>query len=501
MAGRWKALLKLVGALWLAILATLWLRGVFMGGGLVSTDTLLALSAVLLGGLGLWGIHSLWVRPVETVARFFETRAAEGALDLAEDIPLSEDTPWAVIVAPYREFMDRLSGLLAESRRLSIRIAVEAARMDRLIKSSRDMADQQKEQAEQVMETSATATKRSVEGVATIGRRMEGLGKTIEDFGGSTEHIRKVVGLIKGVAMQTNLLALNAAVEAARAGEAGAGFAVVAEEVKVLARKVNEAMEEISSTAGNLAQAMNRVREDAGETLGFIDRINATTRREAGEFVGRIDGIGRSIKEVSGRMEDSVSHCDLLRRTSENLQGLITGPTVGQGSLERILQSIRGYRDRLQEGMEGMAEDGLNLFDTTYREIPGSKPKQYHTGYDGAFDSAFQGLLDEALDALPGGVYAIPTDLNGYVPTHNSKASQARTGVYEHDLLYCRNKRIFAQSETEVRRAKHTERVLVQTYLRDTGEVINDISVPLFVKGRHWGAFIAGIASEALLEE
>ena len=88
-------------------------------------------------------------------------------------------------------------------------------------------------------------------------------------------------------------------------------------------------------------------------------------------------------------------------------------------------------------------------------------------------------------------VYAIATDRKGYVPTHNKRFSQPLTGDPAKDLAGNRTKRIFSD-RTGSRCGAHTETVLIQTYKRDTGEVMHDLSVPIYVRGRHWGGFRVG---------
>ena len=92
-------------------------------------------------------------------------------------------------------------------------------------------------------------------------------------------------------------------------------------------------------------------------------------------------------------------------------------------------------------------------------------------------------------------------DINGYVPTHNSQFSQPLTGDYDTDLLHSREKRIYATVESEKRRAQNREPFLLQTYLRDTGEILSEFSLPLFVSNRHWGAFIIGMDHKELLKD
>ena len=81
--------------------------------------------------------------------------------------------------------------------------------------------------------------------------------------------------------------------------------------------------------------------------------------------------------------------------------------------------------------------------------------------------------------------------MNGYFPTHNRKFSKPMTGDYDVDLAQSRTKRIF-DDRTGLRCGKNTESFLLQTYKRDTGEVMHDLSAPIYVKGRHWGGFRIG---------
>ncbi len=92
-------------------------------------------------------------------------------------------------------------------------------------------------------------------------------------------------------------------------------------------------------------------------------------------------------------------------------------------------------------------------------------------------------------------VYAVLSDRNGYVPTHNTKYSQPLTGDAEKDKLGNRTKRIF--NDPVGLGAAHYNGAdgkgyLQQVYERDTGEKMWDISAPVFVKGKHWGGFRIG---------
>ncbi|MBM6551423.1 methyl-accepting chemotaxis protein [Marinomonas ostreistagni] len=91
--------------------------------------------------------------------------------------------------------------------------------------------------------------------ISNLSSSFERAAQTIKEVESSTSNIGQVVEVINGIAEQTNLLALNAAIEAARAGEQGRGFAVVADEVRVLAQRTQQSTEEIQNVVSNLQQS------------------------------------------------------------------------------------------------------------------------------------------------------------------------------------------------------------------------------------------------------
>jgi methyl-accepting chemotaxis protein len=132
-----------------------------------------------------------------------------------------------------------------------------------------------------------------------------------------------------------------------------------------------------------------------------------------------------------------------------------------------------------------------DVTDTDYQEIAGFEPKKYHTKYDWYTDKALLSLQDEYLKS-PELLYAVAGDVKGYVPTHNTRYQAAPSGDLEKDLKGNRTKRIYSDP-VALRACKNTTEGYLQEYPRDTGEMVWDISSPIYVKGRHWGTFRVGL--------
>ena len=142
---------------------------------------------------------------------------------------------------------------------------------------------------------------------------------------------------------------------------------------------------------------------------------------------------------------------------------------------------------------------GVDIFDRRYEPIPNTSPQKYRTSFSDRFKQEFQDPTDQGKERFAGTVYSLLVDVKGYIPVHHRATSQAPTGDPEKDLLYSRHQRLYNANETEIRRASHTERFLLQTYIRDTGEILNDLSIPVYVDGKHWGAVIMGFNPDLLL--
>jgi methyl-accepting chemotaxis protein len=91
-------------------------------------------------------------------------------------------------------------------------------------------------------------------------------------------------------------------------------------------------------------------------------------------------------------------------------------------------------------------------------------------------------------------------DGNGYAPTHNSWYSRPPSGDAQKDLAESRDKRLF-NDPAGLRAARNVQPFLLQTYSRDTGEVLSEVDLPLELSGRHWGALRIGFDPNVLLSQ
>ncbi|HEY7746970.1 MAG TPA: methyl-accepting chemotaxis protein, partial [Desulfuromonadales bacterium] len=144
------------------------------------------------------------------------------------------------------------------------------------------------------------------------------------------------------------------------------------------------------------------------------------------------------------------------------------------------------------------------IFDTDYRPITsgalaGGPAPKYHTTYDQYLDERIRKVQDVMLEQDPTVLFAVLVDKNGYLPTHNTRYSQPLTGDPEKDRTGNRTKQMF-NDPVGIAAARFDgsdgQQVLRQEYLRDTGERAWDVAAPVYVQGKHWGAFRVGFSVE-----
>jgi methyl-accepting chemotaxis protein len=370
-----------------------------------------------------------------------------------------------------------------------------------------------------------TAVKHIAELIEAVGRIETRLGAV----GSALAQVAKVSGSIEAIAKQTNLLALNATIEAARAGDAGRGFAVVASEVKNLAEATRKATHLIGDTVRDLdGQVGNLISESSDASL------RAKSAGEGAEQIQSIivrvqegfTSVGQEIDGVAKAATSNLAHCDVvieelghlaegvdlssndLKRADERVARLLdvsetliamiadSGVETSDAALIRVVvDTARRISDAFEAAVAGGEISLDQLMDENYREIPGTNPKQYHTNYVEFTDRILPPIQDPIQKSDPRIVFCVAWAKGGYLPTHNPnyRLPQGPDPVWNN--ANCRNRRLFKDRAVK-KVAANTKPFLLQTYRRDMGGgnfvLMKDLSSPILIRGRHWGAFRMG---------
>jgi methyl-accepting chemotaxis protein len=143
--------------------------------------------------------------------------------------------------------------------------------------------------------------------IEELSTEIDRLAQRINSLHASSGNITKVVDVIKSVAEQTNLLALNAAIEAARAGEQGRGFAVVADEVRTLAKRTQQSTLEIESFIGSLqadANAAHQVIENSQQKASVAVENSKNVEHSLQQITSTISNIFAMTEQVATAIEE-----------------------------------------------------------------------------------------------------------------------------------------------------------------------------------------------------
>ncbi|PCF97688.1 methyl-accepting chemotaxis protein [Vreelandella nigrificans] len=515
---------------------------------LLISAVLLALSAGLVAQNDMWsyvallpaalGGGAILLSALEDVYRSDRRRLEKGQWRVK---PLSD---YASLRAMAYRLMNRASSTAIASAEVSHYADLMDQRLAKQEKMARDASSSMSAINTAIMQVSASASQVAslaenarqsshhnhseladiIEDMAGVAERSNDALDMLTELNDKIERVRNVTSMIEGIAEQTHLLSLNASIEAARAGEHGRGFAVVAGEVRNLALKTSTATQSVDELVNDMHQSghsvvatigslMTRIRErsqgmqQVGSGLATItqefDHVQreitsvaeamTSTREHSQTVADSLRQLEDDVDEGNRNMHDLASQARALMDAAEGVDGELAQQRL-EGRHQEVFRIARQAADQIGKLFEkGLANGQLAhtaLFSPDYRAIPGTQPLLYHTGFDDFTDRHLQNLQEPLLTQFRLS-YAIACDRNGYVPTHNAAVSREPTGSYGHDLKYCRSKRIF-DDPTGSRCGAHEKPLLLQTYKRDTGEIMHDLSAPIYVNGKHWGGFRIG---------
>jgi methyl-accepting chemotaxis protein len=369
------------------------------------------------------------------------------------------------------------------------------------------------------------AVKNIADLAAAVGRIEERLGS----FSTVLKEISGVSTTIETIAKQTRLLSLNAGIEAARAGEAGRGFAVVAGEVKSLAEETRSATDRIGSIVRSLGSQIEALIGESSDATQHAMRAGTGAQKVQGVIVkadAAFDTVGREIDAIAQSADRNLKSCE---STLVQLEQLAEGVALSSANLQQADKRVEGLLVLSETLIEFIAASGVEtsdtpliravidtakrisaefeaaivrgeiterqLFDENYREIRGTNPKQYMTDYVEFTDRLLPPIQDPLQKSDPRVIFCVAWAKGGYLPTHNPNYRQPQGKDPEWNAANCRNRRLFNDRAVQ-KVARNLKPFLLQTYRRNMGGgtfvLMKDLSSPIIVNGRHWGAFRMG---------
>ncbi|OAH98226.1 hypothetical protein A1353_21970 [Methylomonas methanica] len=341
-----------------------------------NTALLIALGILGIGILLSLSITSTIVKPIEsTAASLMEIAKGEG--DLRVRLPAEGNNELARLSNAFNLFAAKIQHTVAQVQGSIVKLTKMAENLAESSADTRSAAENQSMETEQVATAlnemtasfqnvaanaanAAAAAKeanrqaisgnlvvqQSIQAINRLADEIEQSAETIHGVESQSKQIGGILETIRNIAEQTNLLALNAAIEAARAGEQGRGFAVVADEVRTLASRTQQATQEIQAMIANLqtgaqtaVQSMqsnqNQMRisveqaEQAGiafnsiaQAIGTISMMNEQIASASEKQTSVAENINRNEVRITDAARQAVKAADNIAHSSETLAHL-----------------------------------------------------------------------------------------------------------------------------------------------------------------------------------
>ena len=348
----------------------------------------LGLLAAVVGLILVWLMARSVTRPILGVARMLED-IASGEGDLTRRLAYDKQDELGQLAGWFNRFLDKLQPIIAQVKRSvqdargtadqSAAIATETSagmeqqyrQVDQVATASHEMsatAQDVARSAAQAAQAARDADQATREGLTVIDRTTTNIGHLaadmstamaqVEGLAANSEKIGSVLEVIRGIAEQTNLLALNAAIEAARAGEAGRGFAVVADEVRNLARRTQESVEETRVVIELLQNGTTDVVGSMGNSYrqaqGSVEQVGqaVTALRQIGEAVTVISDMNLQIasaaEQQSAVAEEVNRNVSAIRTVTETLTGQATESAAISSQLNALASQQMKLMDQFR---------------------------------------------------------------------------------------------------------------------------------------------------------
>ncbi|CAH7138025.1 Methyl-accepting chemotaxis protein [Vibrio chagasii] len=189
--------------------------------------------------------------------------------------------------------------------------------------------------------------------ITSLATQVEDAANVIRELENNAQSINQILSTIQGIAEQTNLLALNAAIEAARAGEQGRGFAVVADEVRVLSQRTHGSTEEIRV----MIDTLQKNTEHAVDSMTTSTQLAENSVGFAEQAHDSLSKITQAISEINDMALQIASAAEEQRAVSEDISRNTQGIKDASDDLAQQAESSRNSSNEMSSAAESMRRD------------------------------------------------------------------------------------------------------------------------------------------------
>ncbi|GAB6189460.1 methyl-accepting chemotaxis protein [Marinitoga arctica] len=258
-----------------------------------------------------------------------------------------------------QETTTAITNIASEMENITAAIEETTASIEEISSATKLIADNATEAAQFGHESTEEAdeagntVKKAIDKMAEITETTLEIEKVVKEFNDSAIKIKDFVDTVTNIAEQTNLLALNAAIEAARAGEAGKGFAVVADEVRVLAEESRKAADEIREVVEGV-QVVSMEAMKVSSVINEKVKEGSELSNDAGK---NLDKILKAIKEITAKLESIAASVEEQTASVDEIATAMTELSENSTKINASVQEINAATEEQTANIENIAAE------------------------------------------------------------------------------------------------------------------------------------------------